>query len=100
MKPNILILTIFILCSSLTLISAASKSSDPYADIRYSAAFNQKELYKKYAHLLEQLGCAYNVLSDYKQQAVQEDASYQALQSQDFIEFQNDCLNLLYHAQR
>lgn len=38
-----------------------TNQSDPYAAIRYNAAFDQESLYQKHANLMKKLGCADNV---------------------------------------
>ena len=43
--------------------NSSNSSSDEYSNIRYSTAFDQEEIYKKYKQLLEKLDCAQNVFS-------------------------------------
>ena len=49
----------FMACASQQALAEAQ--SDPYAAIRYSAAFDQDTLYQKHANLMKKSGCALNV---------------------------------------
>lgn len=85
---------------------------DPYQNIRYQKAFDQKDLYRQYKSLMEKLGCAKNVFPNAGNKEIvldieNEPNGYQQLPSnsdsltkQELISYQKACLQCLQNARR
>ncbi len=72
-----------------------NESTDKYTNIRYKEAFDQTALYKKYEHLMEQLGCADNVFNQHNTNVAHNKTR---INGAEFAAFQEECLQQLYHA--